>query len=124
MIPIRRRVLKLWLACGLMALRLSADQIALLWNGGPGNGCAPANWTPSALPTNTATTTYYPQIGSGASNLVNLDIAATVDALYLGHSATLSTQAGGSLVLGVLNNFGTIDINFSGRIVAGEVDVD
>src|SRR5437870_3396544 len=121
MIPIRRRVLKLWLACSLLALPLSADQIGLQWNGGTGNWSNPANWNPSALPQNTADTTYALTI-PGLST-VNLDITATVDALSLiSPSARLNMETGRTLTLGALNNLGTIDINQSAQLKTNSIN--
>src|SRR5437868_6807753 len=101
MTPRRRRVPKLRCAlvyAGLMALPLHADQVGLQWNGGPGNWSNPANWTPSALPQNTADTTYAASV-PGLST-VNLDITASVDALYLiSRSARLNMETGTTLTL-------------------------
>jgi hypothetical protein len=65
----------------LLAATASADTIST-WNGGTGNWSTAADWTPPAVPNNSATTAYDVTIGA-ASSQVGLDVSPTINSLNL-----------------------------------------
>jgi hypothetical protein len=70
------------------------------WNGGTGNWSASSDWTPNGVPNNGGGNTYNVTIDSGGTDLVTLDMNATINSLTLGGStgsSTLQTTSSESL---------------------------
>ena len=61
------------------------------WNGGTGNWSVAGDWTPNAVPNNGGGNTYNVTIGSGGTDIVNLNLNSVIGSLALGATTGSST---------------------------------
>ena len=84
----------------------SNSAVNAIWNGGTGNWSLSTDWTPNGAPNNGANT-YNVTIGTG-TDLVNLNINATISSLILGNgsgNSTLQNLAGSKESLSITGAF-------------------
>ncbi|HEV2176479.1 MAG TPA: hypothetical protein VGW33_04655 [Terriglobia bacterium] len=74
-------------------LSLRAGTINSAWNGGTGNWSTSTAWTPNGAPNNSGGSVYNVTIDSGGTDLVSLDINATIASLTLGGTTGSSARA-------------------------------
>jgi hypothetical protein len=101
------------------AIGIRAGTINSVWNGGTGNWSVPTDWTPHAVPNNGGGSVYNVTIDSGGSDLVSLDIHATIASLVLGGTSGSSTLQN---LLGKAESFevtGATTINRTGVLTFG-----
>src|SRR6516165_10784738 len=87
------------LSCSLVIVGLAAvadtggraGTINSVWNGGTGNWSVSTDWTPNGAPNNGGGNVYNVTIDSGGTDLVSLDIHATIASLVLGGTSGSST---------------------------------
>src|SRR6516164_1816440 len=73
------------------AIGIQASTISSAWNGGTGNWSVSTDWTPHGVPNNGGGNVYNVTIDSGGTDLVSLDIHATIASLVLGGTSGSST---------------------------------
>ena len=100
------------------AIGIHAGTINSSWKGGTGNWSVPADWT-NGVPNNGGGNVYNATIDSGGSDLVSLDIHATIASLVLGGTSGSSTLQN---LLGKAESFevtGATTINRTGVLTFG-----
>ena len=124
-------ILALALAGG--AVRARAGTINTAWNGGTGNWNVATDWTPNGVPNNGGGNAYNVTTDSGGTDLVSLNINATIASLVLGGTtggSTLQNLASTAETLAVtgattINSTGTLEfanastLKFEGGLTSG-----
>src|SRR6516225_5126193 len=101
------------------AIGIHASTINSSWNGGTGNWSVPTDWTPHVVPNNGGGNVYNVTIDSGGSDLVSLDIHATIASLVLGGTSGSSTLQNLSGKAESLEVTGATTINSTGVLTFG-----
>src|SRR6516225_2369027 len=115
------------LSCSLVIVGLAAvadtggraGTINSVWNGGTGNWSVSTDWTPHCVPNNGGGNVYNVTIDSGGTDLVSLDIHATIASLVLGGTSGSSTLQNLSGKAESLEGTGATTINSTGVITCG-----
>jgi hypothetical protein len=89
------------------------------WNGGTGNWSTSSDWNPNGVPNNGGGNTYNVTIDSGGTDLVSLDLNATINSLVLGGSTGSSTLQNLSGSAETLNITGALTVNKTGQLNFG-----
>jgi hypothetical protein len=102
------------------AAGVRAQVINSAWNGGTGNWSVATDWTPNGVPNNGGGSVYNVTIDSGGTDLVSLDLNATIASLAVGGlfggTATLQNLSGTAETLEVT---GATTINRTGTLTFG-----
>ena len=98
------------------AISARAGTINSVWNGGTGNWSAPADWTPTGVPNNGGGNVYNVTIDSGGTDLVSLDLHATIATLVLGGTAGSSKLQNASATAETLEVTGATTIKGTGNL--------
>jgi hypothetical protein len=96
-----------------------AGTINSVWNGGTGNWSVPTDWTPNGVPNNGGGNVYNVKIDSGGTDLVSLDLHATIATLALGGTSGSSTLQNVSGTAETLEVTGATTINATGNLTFG-----
>lgn len=110
-------MLALGLAGGVIGAR--AGTINATWNGGTGNWSAPTDWTPNGAPNNGGGNVFNVTIDSGGTDLVSLDINATIASLVLGGTTGSSTLQNLANTAETLEVTGATTVNRTGNLTFG-----
>ena len=101
------------------AIGIRASTINSAWKGGTGNWSVPAGWNPNGVPNNGGGNAYNVTIDSGLTDLVSLDINATIASLVLGGTSGSSTLQNLSGKAKSLEVTGATTINSTGVLTFG-----
>src|SRR6516225_5688053 len=88
--------------------------INAVWNGGTGNWNVPTDWTPNGVPNNGGGNLFNVTIDSGGTDLVSLNLHATIASLVLGGTSGSSTLQNLSGTAETLEVTGATTINGTG----------